>query len=96
MCLAVPARVISIQGEMAKVEIAGVHHEASIMLTPQVRVGDYIVMHAGFAIQVVDAKEAEETLRLIEEIVESEPGTVVIGPGSTLDTGGESRPTSRE
>ena len=48
------------------------------LVEPEVKVGDYIIMHAGFAIQILDLKEAEETLRLLEEIAASEPGTVRI------------------
>jgi hydrogenase expression/formation protein HypC len=68
MCLAIPAKVKSICGDTAVVDVSGVQREASVMMTPQVKVGDYIIMHAGFAIHVLDTKEAEETLRLLEEI----------------------------
>jgi hydrogenase expression/formation protein HypC len=78
MCLAVPAKVISIKDDTAVVDVAGIRREASVMMTPEVKVGEYIIMHAGFAIHVLDTAEAEETLRLIEEIVASEPGTVKI------------------
>jgi hydrogenase expression/formation protein HypC len=78
MCLAIPAKVKVIKGDMATVEVSGVTREASIMMTPDVKVGDYIIMHAGFAIQVLDTKEAEKTLELLEEIAASEPGTVRI------------------
>jgi hydrogenase expression/formation protein HypC len=78
MCLAIPAKVKSIKGDMALVDVSGVEREASVMMTPEVKVGDYIIMHAGFAIQILDVKEAEETLRLLEEIAASEPGTVRI------------------
>jgi hydrogenase expression/formation protein HypC len=78
MCLAVPAKVISIKDDTAMVDVAGIRREASVMMTPEVKVGEYIIMHAGFAIQVLDTAEAEETLRLIEEIVASDPGTVKI------------------
>ena len=78
MCLAIPAKVKSIKGDMAMVDVSGVEREASVMMTPEVRVGDYIIMHAGFAIHILDVKEAEETLRLLEEIAMSEPGTVRI------------------
>jgi hydrogenase expression/formation protein HypC len=81
MCLAIPAKVKSIDGQMALVDVSGVQREACVMMTPNVKVGEYIIMHAGFAIQVLDTKEAEETLHMIEEIVASEPGTVKV-PGS--------------
>lgn len=68
MCLAIPARVTSIEGNIALVEMAGVTREASVMLLPEAQVGDYVLIHAGFAIQLLDEREAEETLRLFEEM----------------------------
>ena len=68
MCLAVPARVIEIDGDQAEVEIGGIIRRASLALCPPVRVGEYVLLHAGFAIQVVNEEEAEETLRLLQEI----------------------------
>ena len=78
MCLAVPAKVITIEGDTAIVDVAGIQREANVMMTPEVKVGDYIIMHAGFAIQILDTHEAEETLRLLDEIAASAPGTVKI------------------
>ena len=72
MCLAIPARVKSIEGFEAEVEIGGVSRKASIMLTPEAKVGDYVLLHTGYAINVIDEEEAEETLRLFEEIAEAE------------------------
>jgi len=69
MCLAVPVRVVSIEGDEAETEIGGVKRRISIVLTPEVRVGDYVLLHTGYAIGVVDEAEAEETLRLFEEIL---------------------------
>ncbi len=71
MCLAVPARVMKIDGTMADVELGGVTTTASVLFTPDVAIGDYVVMHAGYAIAVMDVKEAEETLRLLEQLSES-------------------------
>jgi len=72
MCLAIPARVKSIEGFEAEVEIGGVSRKASIMLTPEAKVGDYVLLHTGYAINVIDEEEAEETLKLFEEIAEAE------------------------
>jgi hydrogenase expression/formation protein HypC len=72
MCLAIPARVKSIEGVEAEVEIGGVSRKASIMLTPEAKVGDYVLLHTGYAINVIDEEEAEETLKLFEEIAEIE------------------------
>ncbi len=70
MCLAIPAKVVRIETERAWVSIAGVEREASLILTPEAKLGDYVILHAGFAIQILDPKDAEETLKLIEEISE--------------------------
>ena len=68
MCLAIPVKVVSIDGDEAKTEIGGVRRRISIALTPEVKVGDYVLLHTGYAIGVVDEDEAEETLKLLEEI----------------------------
>ena len=69
MCLAIPALVKSIDGHQAEVDIDGVTRQVSLQLTPEARVGDYVLLHTGYAIGVVDEAEAEETLKLLEEIV---------------------------
>jgi hydrogenase expression/formation protein HypC len=72
MCLAVPARVLEINGDLAKVDFGGgITREVNIMLV-DVNVGEYVLVHAGYAIQVLDEKEAEETLALWREIMEIE------------------------
>jgi hydrogenase expression/formation protein HypC len=71
MCLAVPARVIEINEGVGRVELAGVVREVSFMLLPGARVGDYVLLHAGYALQKVDEAEAEETIRLLAEIAEA-------------------------
>ena len=72
MCLAVPARVIEMRdGLLGLVELGGVVREASFMLLPDVAVGDYVLLHAGYALQKVDTVDAEETLRLLAEMVEA-------------------------
>ena len=70
MCLAVPVKVLQIEGLKAMVELGGLTRQASIMLVPDTQVGDYILLHAGFAIQKLDEKEAEETIRLFVELAE--------------------------
>lgn len=71
MCLAVPARIEKISGAEAEVDMGGITRKASLMLTPGAQVGDYVLLHAGFAISIVDETEAEETLRLLTEISQS-------------------------
>ena len=68
MCLAIPVRIVSIDGDEAETEIAGVRRRVSIALTPEAKLGDYVLLHTGYAIGVIDEAEAEETLKLLEEI----------------------------
>ncbi|MEM3823498.1 MAG: HypC/HybG/HupF family hydrogenase formation chaperone [Candidatus Bathyarchaeia archaeon] len=71
MCLAIPAKIVSIQGNFAKVDFGGIIREVDISLV-DVKVDDYVLVHAGYAIQVLSSEEAEETLRLWSEILEAE------------------------
>ncbi len=68
MCLAVPLRLVSVDGTYAVGEVGGIRREVSIMMTPDAKVGDYVIVHAGFAIQVLDQREAEENLELLRQI----------------------------
>ena len=70
MCLAIPALIKSIEGKEADAEIGGVTRRISLWLTPEAKVGDYVLIHTGYAINVLDKEEAEETLKLFEEIAE--------------------------
>lgn len=73
MCLAVPMKIISRAGDEIVAEVDGVRKEASVMLLgEEVTVGDYVIVHAGFAISKLDQEYAEETLRLMEEIFSPE------------------------
>ena len=69
MCLAVPARITDIRGTDATVDMGGVTRETSLLLVPDARLGDYVLIHAGFAIQTLDEAEAQETLRLLAEML---------------------------
>lgn len=71
MCLAIPALIKSIEDYQAIVDIEGVTREVSIQLTPEAKVGDYILLHTGYAISIIDAAEAEETLKLLKELGEA-------------------------
>ncbi|MGC8837340.1 MAG: HypC/HybG/HupF family hydrogenase formation chaperone [Anaerolineae bacterium] len=68
MCLAIPAQIKSIEGLLAEVEMGGVRRTVSLALTPEARVGDYVIVHTGFAISVLNEEEAQESLRLFAEI----------------------------
>ncbi len=71
MCLAVPGRIIEIEDQTAKVDFGGVTREANLMLIEDPSVGEYVLIHAGFAIQRLSAEEAEETLRLFRELAQA-------------------------
>jgi len=73
MCLAVPGKVISIDEsnpelKMAKVNFSGVSKEVCIQWLPDVNIGDYVLVHVGFALNKIDEKDAEETLRILREM----------------------------
>lgn len=69
MCLAVPGKIESIEsGLRATVDMLGVKREASLRLVPMAQVGDYILVHAGFGIQVIDPEEAAETIELFRQM----------------------------
>ena len=70
MCIAVPLKIISIKEKMGIGELGGVRRKISLMLLDKVEVGDYVLLHAGFAINKLETKEAEELLQLLREMSE--------------------------
>ncbi|MCB0806705.1 MAG: HypC/HybG/HupF family hydrogenase formation chaperone [Bacteroidales bacterium] len=70
MCLSIPAKVESIEGEMALVSVGGAKYNASLQMLDDVKVGDYILLHTGFAIQKLDEEEALESLKTFKEFEE--------------------------
>ena len=68
MCLAIPMKIIKINGNEGAVEVEGVQYTANLQLLDSVKEGDYVLVHAGFAIEKVDEKHATETLELLREI----------------------------
>jgi hydrogenase expression/formation protein HypC len=71
MCLSVPAKIVQVESNRAKAEVGGLLREISIDLCPEVAVGEYVLIHAGFAIQRLDEKEAKETLDLLAQLAEA-------------------------
>lgn len=72
MCLAVPSRIVSINNLIATVDVYGARKEISLLLLPEeARIGDYVLVHAGFAIQKVDEDAAQDALNLLREIAEA-------------------------
>jgi hydrogenase expression/formation protein HypC len=77
MCLGVPGRIVSIQEDdplyiMGKIDFSGVQKDISLAYVPEAKVGDYVIVHAGFAINVIDEEEAKEVFTYLKEIGEIE------------------------
>lgn len=68
MCLAVPGKIIEIQDLLATVDISGVTRKVSLMLLPEAKVGEFVLIHAGFAVQAIDEEEVRKTLELFKEL----------------------------
>lgn len=70
MCLAVPSKIVEIDGFIATVDVMGLRKKISVMLLPEEpKIGDYVLVHAGFAINKIESVEAEQALKLYEEII---------------------------
>jgi hydrogenase expression/formation protein HypC len=67
MCLAIPSKIMEIRDGVAVIDVDGVKRETSVLLLEDSRVGDYVIVHAGFAIHKIDEEEAAETLRILRE-----------------------------
>lgn len=90
MCLAIPAQIESIDGFEAKVDIGGVGRIINVLFTPEVQVGDYVYVHTGYAISVLDEAEALESLQLLQELAETYPAEELLQTAGDLpsrDTG---------
>ena len=72
MCLAIPAKILEIDGDRAKVDYGGTIREANLALIEDPKVGEYVIVHAGYAIQKLDAAEAEETLELFRQLLDED------------------------
>jgi len=91
MCLAIPAQIKSVNGCEAWVEIGGVGRTISLCLTPEAQAGDYVVVHTGYAISVVDEAEALESLKLLQELADSYPAEELVLSTEGPDGTGERR-----
>ena len=67
MCLAIPSKIIKIDNNIATIDVDGVRREASLLLLDDVQVGDYVVVHAGFAINKINEEHALESLKLLKQ-----------------------------
>jgi len=72
MCLAIPGKIIKIEGKNAVADILGVERKISVELLENIKIGDYVLIHAGCAIQVVDEEEAKKTIQLFNELKDIE------------------------
>jgi len=72
MCLAIPCKIVHIEGDIAKIEISGVQREASILLVNDVQIGDYVIVHAGYAIHKIDEAAAAYALKALGEVLSPE------------------------
>ena len=72
MCLAIPSKIVSINGDNAIVSIGGTEVEASLQLIEDVKIGDFVLLHTGFAIQKISPEEAQETLEILQKLGEIE------------------------
>lgn len=72
MCLAIPAQITAIEGTTATLDMVGNETTVDLSMVPEAKVGDYVIAHAGFAVQIYDTKEALETLDLLRELAVAE------------------------
>lgn len=72
MCLAIPMKLLEHHGQSGIVEIGGARKEVMLTLTPDAKVDDYVIIHAGYALEILDEDEAERTLALLRELGESD------------------------
>jgi len=69
MCLAIPAKIIRIDDQMGTIDMEGTQREVSLLLLEDAKIGDYVIVHAGFAIHKIDETEAMESLKVLRELV---------------------------
>jgi hydrogenase expression/formation protein HypC len=70
MCLAVPFKIVAIEGETATVDAEGVRMPVCLLLIQEAKVGDYVIVHAGFALEKIDMSQAMETLKMLRQATE--------------------------
>jgi hydrogenase expression/formation protein HypC len=102
MCLAVPGKILDVSeangGVQARVQFGGITRQVALDFLPEAQVGDYVMVHVGFAISLVDADEAEKTYSLLREMGYLEEEGLGEGPASTDDDqggGGREEPSTR-
>jgi hydrogenase expression/formation protein HypC len=68
MCLAIPAKIVEIEDNMGTIDMEGIQREVSLLLLEDSKLGDYVIVHAGFAIHKIDEEEAMESIKLLREM----------------------------
>ena len=71
MCLSIPAKILSIDGNTARASVGGAVVNTSLHLVDNVKIGDYVLIHTGFALQIISEEEALETIRLIDDLTQA-------------------------
>lgn len=79
MCLGTPARILAIDGQFAEAEIGGIKIRTALHLVEDIQVGDYVLIHTGFAIEKLTPQEADENIRLLREIEDTEADQSING-----------------
>ncbi|QQS50183.1 MAG: HypC/HybG/HupF family hydrogenase formation chaperone [Bacteroidota bacterium] len=77
MCLSVPAKILNIEGSNAKATVGGSIINVSLQLVENIEIGDYVLVHTGFALEKIDAKTARETLAMLTSMVEENPEDMI-------------------
>ena len=76
MCLAIPAKVVEIEDNMGTIDMEGIKREVSLLLLEDAKTGDYVIVHAGFAIHKIDETEAMESLKILREMASLVDGQI--------------------
>jgi len=77
MCLAIPAKIIGIENEMGTIDMDGTQREVSLLLIEDAKIGDYVFVHAGFAIHKIDETEAMQSLKVLRDMASLEDGEII-------------------
>ena len=80
MCLAIPSKIVAIDNEMATIDVDGVRRECSLLLVEDAAVDDYVIVHAGFAIQKIDEAAALDTIQLLRDTADFVEGKSQVNP----------------
>jgi hydrogenase expression/formation protein HypC len=79
MCLAIPSKIVEINGDMAVIDVDGVQRECSLLMLEDPKIGEYVIVHAGFALHTIDEEAAMESLKLLREAAALINGEETIG-----------------